>query len=99
MGYHTKIINRASYCSGIGAVVGYHTLIRQSYILFPVPASTVVFVDRIGILDTDASGKNAYVRLDEVWRGRENLWTLIGCEVIDWFSKLILSHSPLSMPA
>ena len=58
MGYHTKIVNRASYCSGIGAVVGYHTLIRQSYILFPVPASTVVFVDRTGSHATGAGGKN-----------------------------------------
>ena len=69
MGYHTKIVNRASYCSGIGAIVGYHTLIRQSYILFPVPASTVSFVDRTGVLDTGAGGENAYVLLDEVWRG------------------------------
>ena len=93
MGYHTNIVNHASYCFRIGAVVGYHTLIRQSYILLSCSRQYRVFVDRTGVLDTGAGGKNAHVRLDEVWRGRENLWCLIGCKVLDSFWKLRLSLS------
>ena len=83
MGYHTEFVNCVSYLTGIGAAMGYHTLIRQSYILLSCFRQYRVFVDRTGVLVTGAGGRNTHVRLDQVWRGLENLWCLIGCEVLD----------------